>query len=195
MRCGALDAPHPSRKRRLSAGWSMSSLPTPSPPCSLRALSTSCPARAARPWVRPYPSIALPPVRLPVPILRATRPPHAPPSPLRVCLLHTQPSPCPLVCDCLAAYLAAGPIMKSGLVDCLGFIGGTRGCDALILQHPAPHRLKVQPPPRNRPDASPHRDFFQPADALPPSLRLSWPPVRRCPCRCLRSSRARTWAS
>ena len=36
-----------------------------------------------------------------------------------------------------------GPIMKTGLIDVLGFIGGTRGADALILAHPAPHRLKV----------------------------------------------------
>ena len=36
-----------------------------------------------------------------------------------------------------------GPIMESGLVDVLGFIGGTRGADALIKAHPAPHRLKV----------------------------------------------------
>jgi glyceraldehyde-3-phosphate dehydrogenase (NADP+) len=37
----------------------------------------------------------------------------------------------------------AGPIMQSGLVDVLGFIGGTGGADALMKQHPAPHRLKV----------------------------------------------------
>lgn len=36
-----------------------------------------------------------------------------------------------------------GPIMKTGLVDIIGFIGGTKGADALIQQHPAPHRLKV----------------------------------------------------
>ena len=36
-----------------------------------------------------------------------------------------------------------GPIMATGLVDALGFIGGTKGADALIKQHPAPHRLKV----------------------------------------------------
>ena len=36
-----------------------------------------------------------------------------------------------------------GPIMESGLVDVLGFIGGTKGADALIKAHPAPHRLKV----------------------------------------------------
>merc|ERR1719231_1218147 len=35
------------------------------------------------------------------------------------------------------------PIMKSGLVDMLGFIGGSKACDALIGDHPAPHRLKV----------------------------------------------------
>ena len=36
-----------------------------------------------------------------------------------------------------------GPIMRSGLVDVLGFIGGTKGADALIKGHPQPHRLKV----------------------------------------------------
>mmetsp|Transcript_66328 Transcript_66328/g.110214 ORF Transcript_66328/g.110214 Transcript_66328/m.110214 type:complete len:564 (+) Transcript_66328:36-1727(+) len=36
-----------------------------------------------------------------------------------------------------------GPIMRSGLVDVLGFIGGTKGADALIKEHPKPHRLKV----------------------------------------------------
>jgi hypothetical protein len=36
-----------------------------------------------------------------------------------------------------------GPIMASGKVDVLGFIGGTSGADALIRAHPAPHRLKV----------------------------------------------------
>jgi len=36
-----------------------------------------------------------------------------------------------------------GPIMKTGLVDCLGFIGGAKATDALIVQHPQPHRLKV----------------------------------------------------
>jgi len=36
-----------------------------------------------------------------------------------------------------------GPIMASGLVDVLGFIGGTKGADALIKAHPTPHRLKV----------------------------------------------------
>ena len=36
-----------------------------------------------------------------------------------------------------------GPIMATGQIDMLGFIGGTRGCDALIRGHPAPHRLKV----------------------------------------------------
>ena len=28
-------------------------------------------------------------------------------------------------------------------MDCLGFIGGSKGADALIKQHPQPHRLKV----------------------------------------------------
>jgi glyceraldehyde-3-phosphate dehydrogenase (NADP+) len=36
-----------------------------------------------------------------------------------------------------------GPIMKTGLVDCLGFIGGAKATDALIVQHPRPHRLKI----------------------------------------------------
>merc|ERR550532_838480 len=36
-----------------------------------------------------------------------------------------------------------GPIMSTGLVDCLGFIGGAKATDALIKQHPRPHRLKV----------------------------------------------------
>jgi len=33
--------------------------------------------------------------------------------------------------------------MRSGVVDLLGFIGGSKGCDALITQHPRPHRLRV----------------------------------------------------
>mmetsp|Transcript_44108 Transcript_44108/g.68720 ORF Transcript_44108/g.68720 Transcript_44108/m.68720 type:complete len:557 (-) Transcript_44108:242-1912(-) len=36
-----------------------------------------------------------------------------------------------------------GPIMKTGSVDCLGFIGGAKAMDALIVQHPNPHRLKI----------------------------------------------------
>merc|ERR1719201_2954037 len=36
-----------------------------------------------------------------------------------------------------------GPIMETGLVDVLGFIGGTKGADALIKAHPTPHRLMV----------------------------------------------------
>lgn len=35
------------------------------------------------------------------------------------------------------------PIMKTGLVDGLAFIGGSRAADDLIHQHPHPHRLKV----------------------------------------------------
>eukprot|EP00306_Pavlova_sp_CCMP459_P005641 CAMPEP_0185156494 /NCGR_PEP_ID=MMETSP1139-20130426/1155_1 /TAXON_ID=298111 /ORGANISM="Pavlova sp., Strain CCMP459" /LENGTH=606 /DNA_ID=CAMNT_0027721493 /DNA_START=15 /DNA_END=1834 /DNA_ORIENTATION=+ len=35
------------------------------------------------------------------------------------------------------------PIMESGLVDVIGFIGGTGAMDKLIKQHPEPHRLKV----------------------------------------------------
>lgn len=35
------------------------------------------------------------------------------------------------------------PIMQSGKIDVLGFIGGDRGADALISAHPHPHRLKV----------------------------------------------------
>jgi len=36
-----------------------------------------------------------------------------------------------------------GPIMETGLVDVLGFIGGTNGADAVIKAHPKPHRLKI----------------------------------------------------
>ncbi|KAG8464508.1 hypothetical protein KFE25_009876 [Diacronema lutheri] len=35
------------------------------------------------------------------------------------------------------------PIMETGLVDLIGFIGGTGAMDKLIKQHPEPHRLKV----------------------------------------------------
>lgn len=35
------------------------------------------------------------------------------------------------------------PIMSTGKVDGLGFIGGSRGADAVIAAHPHPHRLKV----------------------------------------------------
>jgi len=35
-----------------------------------------------------------------------------------------------------------GPIMKSGLVDVLAFIGSSRVADILKLQHPRPHRLR-----------------------------------------------------
>jgi len=35
------------------------------------------------------------------------------------------------------------PIMESGKIDMIGFIGGTRAMDALIKDHPEPHRLKV----------------------------------------------------
>ena len=62
-----------------------------------------------------------------------------------------------LTCEAFAAALPPGainfvsgsgrkccpPIMESGLVDMLGFIGGSKACDALIRDHPAPHRLKV----------------------------------------------------
>jgi len=34
-------------------------------------------------------------------------------------------------------------VMRSGVVDLLGFIGGSKGADALITQHPRPHRLRV----------------------------------------------------
>jgi len=36
-----------------------------------------------------------------------------------------------------------GPIMATGLVDMIGFIGGAKATDALIKEHPHPHRLKV----------------------------------------------------
>jgi glyceraldehyde-3-phosphate dehydrogenase (NADP+) len=35
------------------------------------------------------------------------------------------------------------PIMASGLLDCLGFIGTNAAADALQKAHPAPHRLRV----------------------------------------------------
>merc|ERR1712107_244431 len=34
-------------------------------------------------------------------------------------------------------------IMRSGLVDCLGFSGNAKVLDQLIVQHPQPRRLKV----------------------------------------------------
>ncbi len=34
------------------------------------------------------------------------------------------------------------PLMRSGKVDCLAFIGSTEAADALKLQHPKPHRLR-----------------------------------------------------
>jgi len=42
-----------------------------------------------------------------------------------------------------AGRATMAPIMQSGLVDVLGFIGGAKGADALIKGHPQPHRLKV----------------------------------------------------
>jgi len=33
--------------------------------------------------------------------------------------------------------------MASGKIDMIGYIGGKRGCDALVKAHPEPHRLKV----------------------------------------------------
>jgi glyceraldehyde-3-phosphate dehydrogenase (NADP+) len=35
------------------------------------------------------------------------------------------------------------PIMATGLIDLIGFIGGTGAMDSLIKSHPEPHRLKV----------------------------------------------------
>jgi glyceraldehyde-3-phosphate dehydrogenase (NADP+) len=35
------------------------------------------------------------------------------------------------------------PIMKTGLIDILAFIGGSKAADELIALHPQPHRLKV----------------------------------------------------
>ena len=42
-----------------------------------------------------------------------------------------------------AGRATMGPIMASGVVDVLGFIGGEQGADALIAAHPHPHRLRV----------------------------------------------------
>ena len=36
-----------------------------------------------------------------------------------------------------------GPMMKTGLIDILAFIGGSKAADAIIKEHPHPHRLKV----------------------------------------------------
>lgn len=36
-----------------------------------------------------------------------------------------------------------GPIMQSGKIDCLAFIGSTRTIDTLKKQHPTPHRLRT----------------------------------------------------
>lgn len=36
-----------------------------------------------------------------------------------------------------------GPLMKSGRVDCLAFIGSSKVADLLKLQHPTPHRLRT----------------------------------------------------
>ena len=35
------------------------------------------------------------------------------------------------------------PLMKTGDIDALAFIGGSKAADDLIGQHPHPHRLKV----------------------------------------------------
>lgn len=35
------------------------------------------------------------------------------------------------------------PLMKTGDIDVLAFIGGSKAADDLIGQHPQPHRLKV----------------------------------------------------
>lgn len=35
------------------------------------------------------------------------------------------------------------PILKSGAIDALAFVGGSHAADQLIQQHPHPHRLKV----------------------------------------------------
>jgi glyceraldehyde-3-phosphate dehydrogenase (NADP+) len=36
-----------------------------------------------------------------------------------------------------------GPLMASGAIDVLAFIGGSKAADALIKSHPNPHRLKI----------------------------------------------------
>lgn len=35
------------------------------------------------------------------------------------------------------------PLMKTGVIDGLAFIGGSKAADDLISKHPHPHRLKV----------------------------------------------------
>lgn len=39
--------------------------------------------------------------------------------------------------------VTVSPLMKSGKIDILAFIGGSRAADAIIKDHPNPHRLKV----------------------------------------------------
>ena len=39
--------------------------------------------------------------------------------------------------------VTVSPLMKSGKIDVLAFIGGSRAADAIIKDHPNPHRLKV----------------------------------------------------
>lgn len=36
-----------------------------------------------------------------------------------------------------------GPMMKTGAIDILAFIGGSKAADAIIKEHPHPHRLKI----------------------------------------------------
>lgn len=39
--------------------------------------------------------------------------------------------------------VTVSPLMKTGKIDILAFIGGSRAADAIIKDHPNPHRLKV----------------------------------------------------
>ena len=36
-----------------------------------------------------------------------------------------------------------GPIMRTGHIDGLAFIGGSSAADSIIKEHPNPHRLKI----------------------------------------------------
>jgi glyceraldehyde-3-phosphate dehydrogenase (NADP+) len=39
--------------------------------------------------------------------------------------------------------VVVGPLMQSGKIDCLAFIGTSRVADILKKQHPKPHRLRA----------------------------------------------------
>ena len=57
-------------------------------------------------------------------------------------------APCPAAPGTLNFISGPGratvpPVMRTGLVDVLGFIGGSKASDAILKEHPAPHRLRA----------------------------------------------------